>query len=144
MLNNKNVRGKAYTKGEILGGEDTAEMLLLVDDEYAVCAFGGAELGSVGYGNVVRHGEGGEGSEGGDGALLGSGSGALVLLLLLLLSLRLRAFAREFRFNLLADGLSFVPAQLVRRVQRGMENDHLVTAGLSFARLGEIPLGESG
>ena len=99
--------GWTYSESEILGGEDTAEMLLLIDDEDAIGSFSSAELGSVGDGNVVRHGEGGEGTEGGDGALLGSRSGALLLLLLLLLALRRGSFAGEFRLNLLANSLAF-------------------------------------
>ena len=53
---------RTYAESEILGGEDTAEVFLIVDDEDAVGSFRGAELGSIRDGDVVRDGESGEGS----------------------------------------------------------------------------------
>lgn len=97
----------AYPEREILGGKDAAQVFVLVDDQDAVSPLRRAKLTRVRDAHAMRDGQGGEGPEGRDGALLGSrdalatgggtrgGAGAL----------RARSLAREFAFDLLADGL---------------------------------------
>jgi hypothetical protein len=97
----------AYPEREILGGKDAAQVFVLVDDQDAVSPLRRAKLTHVRDAHAMWDGQGGEGPEGRDGALLGSrdalaaggstrgGAGAL----------RARSLAREFSFDLLADGL---------------------------------------
>lgn len=92
-----------HPEGEILGGEDSAKMLLLIDDEHAVRPLCRAELTGIGHTDRVRNGESWERAKGRDRALLGASSlssspGALS-------TLRGRSLARQFRFDLLANGL---------------------------------------
>ena len=113
-----------YSEREILGGEDAAQVFVLIDNEDAVGPLRRAELTRVRDAHAMRDGQGGEGTEGRDGALLGSrdalaagggargGAGAL----------RAGSLAGEFAFDLLADGLHIRWAGRLRQCSASSAN----------------------
>lgn len=97
-----------YPKGEVLGGEDTAQALFLVDDENTVGTFGSTELTGIGDAHALGHSEGRAGAESSNSALLGLFAVPLASLTLGLGlgSLGgLAALSRKLIFDLLAQRL---------------------------------------
>lgn len=57
-----------YPECKVLGGKDTGQVLILIDDQHAVGALSGAELARICYTHALRDGESGQRAEGADGA----------------------------------------------------------------------------
>lgn len=65
---------RTHSEGQILGGEDTREMLVIVHNQDAVGSLGSTQLTGIGYADALRYGKSREWSQGRDGTSYGSGS----------------------------------------------------------------------
>ena len=93
-----------YAIGQVLRGEDTAEALLVINDEDTVSALRGAELAGLCNRNTFRDSEGWAGLQRRDSSL-GRSSLASAVATGSWLGRGNGAFAGEFRLDLLPNGL---------------------------------------
>lgn len=106
------MQGHTYAEGEVLGGEDADEALVVVYDEHAVGALGGAQLAGIGDADVLRDSQSGRGTEGSDGSWLRGGATGTAHAAALdggrIGSGALAALTLQLELDLLADGLGAV------------------------------------